>query len=599
MDEKPYNPTDPVVYTDRVQCRDCYRCLRACPVKAIRMCNDQASVVAEACIGCGSCFRECPQHAKLYRKEIATARELIESGRQVIASIAPSFAAVMQPWEVRRMASVLRKLGFAKVTETAAAAWEVSRRMAEIVQRDPDGVYVTSACPAAVKYIEDKHPATVKYLMPLASPMIAHGRMLKAEHPNAAVVFIGPCVAKKLESARPEHAGVIDAVLTFEELFGWMEETGVKMEDFEESDFDEQACGDAALYPLVGGSLKAAGIDTDMLAADVLSVSGQGEIDEALHSIAGERRKGVLIEPLFCKHGCINGPLADWGRTDSYQRRKKVLEYVNLKTGVTQQPHDDALVTRFTPAPPEAEFTEEQINEVLRRIGKVRPEDMLNCCACGYPTCRDKAIAVLKGMAELEMCIPYMRRLAEQRTDLIIDSSPNGIVILDGNLNIISMNPAFRDMFVCGEGLYGKNISWLMDPDAFERAKRGPDKTIIEGIARFANYGLVVNRIVYRLAASNQVVGIFTNMTHLIQNKKQLDSLRQQTVQKARELIDNQIDMAQKIVEFLGKSTARSEEILENLLNMDESPDVQDDAAAKNDTIARNGKWNRHIYTPK
>ncbi|MBI9016673.1 MAG: 4Fe-4S dicluster domain-containing protein [Phycisphaerae bacterium] len=574
MNEKHHNP---IVYTDTAQCRDCYRCVRVCPVKAIKMHDGQASVDADLCIACGNCFRQCPQHAKMYQRHLTIAKKLTASNRKVIATVAPSFAALLEEWQLKRLPSALRNLGFDLITETSLGAWHVSREIAKMVNDNPDQPLITSACPAVVRYLELYRSDALNYLTPIASPMIVHGRMLKEQYPDHAVIFIGPCVAKKTEIARQEYSGIIDAALTFEELFEWFDAEKIDLRKCEESDFDQKSPGQSALYPLVGGSLPAAGISTDMLASDVITASGIEEIDDAIDSVI-KNPNPVLIEPLFCRFGCINGPVANWDESQGFQRRKQVIDYSREKNDYTPAKIAPELlacsyINHNIVIP---DFTETQINEVYAMTGKTSEQSRLNCGACGYGSCQEQAIAVLRGMAEPEMCIPYMRRMAEQRTDRIIETSPNGIVILDEHLNIISMNPAFRKMFVCSDAIFGQSISRLMDPDMFEKVLQNPNQKA-EGIIRHDPYNLITHQIVYKIPESKQTVGIFMNITNLKSNQQKLDNLRFQTVQKARELLSHQVAMAHKIVEHLGTSTAQSEELLANLLKMADDQTPPDD----------------------
>lgn len=583
-----------VVYTNKAHCRDCYRCLRVCPVKAIRMENGQASVVASRCISCGTCIRECPQGAKTFRNDVEHAIRLISSGDTVAASVAPSFAAVFNGWEQKRLASALRQLGFAHVSETAIGAYHVAKETARIASNDKDHPHICTACPAVVSYVEQYEPDKVGLLMPLVSPMLAHAKHIHETLGEATkVVFIGPCVAKKAEAERPENQGLVDCVLTFTELLEWFDRAGINLAACEESNFSEDPEGDARYFPLVGGSMRTASLTTDCLAEDAVCVSGIGEIQEVLGSINAGRP--VVIEPLFCTQGCVNGPampIID----NSYFRRDKILEYAGAHKGMTPMdvPARVDLKAQFkASAITEIPITEEEIREVMEQTGKASPENQLNCGACGYASCRDKAIAVIRGMAELEMCIPHMKRLAEQRTDKIIETSPNGIVIVDRHLNIISMNPAFRHFFMCSEAVCGRPISYLMDPDPFERIASGKED-LIETVVTHPNYNLVCHEILYPLPEEHQFVGIFVNITRMQADKKKLDQLRGQTVIQARELLEHQIHMAQTIAKFLGESSAESEGLLDKLMLMagDESSD--------SDTDSRYGKqWIKDTYTSK
>ena len=338
----------------------------------------------------------------------------------------------------------------------------------------------------------------------------------------------------------------------------------------EESDFDDEPEGEARFFPVTGGSIRTSHLNTDLLAADVVPVTGIDEIRAALDSLK-ERPRPVIIEPLFCAQGCINGPAITCD-ANVYDRRQDLMGYAHEHQGRTPEgeaPARPALRTEFTPAGLDADqpIREEEIKRILALTGKVAPEDELNCGACGYNSCRDKAIAVLRGMAEPEMCIPYMRRLAEQRTDRIIETSPNGIVILDERLTIIAMNPAFRRFFMCSEACLGKPISYLMDPDPFERLASGAEE-IVEMTARHDRYKLVTHQIMYALREERQYAGIFVNITSTHDSQKKLTELRAQTLTQARELLEHQLSMAQKMAQFLGESTARGEQLVEHLMEL-------------------------------
>ncbi|NSW57703.1 MAG: 4Fe-4S binding protein [Armatimonadetes bacterium] len=559
-----------IVFTNKARCRDCYRCVRVCPVKAIRMEHGQAFVDPDRCISCGTCIRECPQGAKSFRNDVEKAGAIVSQGGMVAASIAPSFAGVLSEWERRRLPSALRKLGFGYVGETAIGAYMVARKTADLVNAEPDKVHVCTACPAAVSYVEQYRPDLAETLTPIVSPMLAHARHIKARFgPDAKVIFIGPCVAKKAEAERPEHAGLVDCALTFTELFEWLEQQGITLQECEESWFDEEPGGNARFYPVEGGSLRTADLTADLLATQTMSVSGFEELKEALDEL-DSLDDGVLIEPLFCPQGCVGGP-GIRREQNLYERRRELLEFAREHPGApTESAAVDAdLCTWYGPrAVDEGEpITEEQIREALARTGKVSPEDELNCGACGYASCRDKAIAVIRGMAEPEMCIPYMRRLAEQRTDRIIDTSPNGIVILDERLTIISMNPAFRRMFMCSDAVLGRKISYLMDPDPFERLVAG-ETDLIEMVGKHDKYGLICHQIIYPLREERQYVGIFVNITRSQTDRATLDRMRNQTIEQAQQLLEHQMRMAQQIAQFLGESAAQGEKLVENLMRM-------------------------------
>ncbi len=583
-----------IVFTNKARCRDCYRCVRVCPVKAIRMEHGQAFVEPDRCIACGTCIRECPQGAKAFRDDTGKAARILAEGGQIAASVAPSFAAAFSEWERHRLPSALRQLGFTYVGETAIGAYHVAAKTAQIVAQEPEGSHVCSACPAVVSYIEAYEPELVDRITPVVSPMIAHAGHIR-EHlgPEAKVIFIGPCVAKKAEAERAEVEGLVDCVLTFRELTEWLQREGIDLQKLEESDFDEEPEGDARFFPVEGGSLRTAELNADLLAANSVAVCGFDELQQAFSALRDDRSP-VLVEPLFCPSGCVGGPGVP-REQNLYDRRRELISYAGAHRGRTpgEAWDDGILLTQFGPreVPGRQEVAEEEIRRVLALTGKTSPEDELNCGACGYASCREKAIAVIRGMAEPEMCIPYMRRLAEQRTDRIIETSPNGIVIVDDRLNIISMNPAFRRYFMCTEAVLGKRVSYLMDPDPFERVVSGAE-SIVETVTRHEKYHIVCHQIIYPLPEENQYVGIFVNITRSQADREKLDHLRAQTITQAQELLEHQIDMAQRIGQFLGESAAQGERLVENLMNMARS-EQQSGPEEEGD------RWPRNTYTSR
>jgi PAS domain S-box-containing protein len=580
-----------VVFTNKARCRDCYRCVRVCPVKAIKMCDGQAYVIDSRCIGCGTCVRECPQGAKSYRNDAERAERLFAPGVQVAASVAPSFAAALPEFQRHRLASALRQLGFAYVGETAIGAYHTAAQTAAVVAAQPGRRHICTACPAVVRYVERYRPELISALTPVVSPMIAHAKHIRQRlGGEVRVVFIGPCIAKKAEAERPEHAGLVDCVLTFAELHAWFERKGIDLSACEESDFDEAPEGDARLFPIEGGSVRTSGWSTDLLAGDVVAASGFEEVCTVFDGLFVPDTPQI-VEPLFCPHGCTNGPAMPDER-NVLARRSDVLAYASLHPGKTPEAaYRGELAARFKPPAEAAELpiTEEQVRHVLEITGKARDEDQLNCGACGYASCRDKAIAVIRGMAEPEMCIPHMKRLAEQRVDRIIETSPNGIVILDEHLRILHMNPAFRKFFLCSDAICGQPISYLIDPEPFVRLASGQEQ-LIEMIVEHERYNLTCHQILYPLREERQYVGIIVNITGSRANQEKLDQLRAQTVLQARELLEHQLQMAEKLARFLGESTAKGEDLVEKLLVLTEE---------NADPATRKGSTWRDTYTSK
>ncbi len=586
-----------VVFTNKARCQDCYRCIRACPVKAIKMKEGQASVQKDRCIDCGTCIRECPQGAKTYRNDVEHVKLLLQSNMKVAVSLAPSFAGVYADWERTRIASALRKLGFQYVAETAIGAGEVAQYIAQIVNQNGFKSYISSACPAVINYIEKYDIECIDSITPVASPMIAHARRIKAKMgDDCAIVFIGPCIAKKSEAERPEYEGLIEAVLTFDELNDLFKSEDINLAAFEESWFNEFPTGESRLYPLLGGLAKTAAMDTDILATDIISVSGFDELKQALDLVKNSS-KNYIIEPLFCSMGCVNGPGVN-SEKNILNRRMDVINYSNSRQLYTIEPEkiDIDLSAKYYQFQNSfvQDYPEDEIIRVLEKTGHASEQDQFNCNACGYDTCREKAIAVLSGMAEIDMCMPYMRRFAEMKSDQIIESSPNGIVILDEHFKIIHMNPAFRKFFMCSESTTGKPISYLMDPEPFYKLSSS-EEDIIETTESHDNYGIICHEKLYKLKDERQYVGIFVNITKNVSDQTELDEIKAKTIKQAQELLNHQIDMAQNIAKLLGESSAKGEELVENLMKL--SQDEEKKSITGDNSKNKNWIWD--TYTSK
>jgi len=563
--------TQGVIYTLEARCRDCYRCVRVCPVKAIRVTHGQASVDPQRCLGCGTCVRECPQEAKRYRRDLSKAEALLKTRRFVAASLAPAFAAVFEKWDLLRLPAALRRLGFRYVAETAVGAHWVARATADKVAAS-SGPHICTACPAAVGYVEKYRCELVPRLLPLVSPMMAHARHVKARFgPEAGFVFIGPCVAKKTEAERPEYRGLVDCVLTFEELDEWLRRESIDLDHCEESSFDELPGGSARLFPLEGGSLESAGLHGGPQEVQAVPLSGF----EALRSGLGMGEDGSVrvIEPLFCSQGCVNGPGIPGGG-NVFDRRTRVIRYTQSRRNDPGAVTEADLETVFKASPqrPAKGFSEEQVRQVLEQTGRGRLENQLNCGACGYASCRDQVLAVLSGMAEREMCIPYMRRLAEQRSSRIMETSANGIVLLDRDLVILNANSAFERM-VRDSSLSGQAISRYVDPDPFERVASGQVE-LYDAQCRDTSRDLNARLIAYALPNEDRLVGIFVSEGEPGEDARRLSRLRDETVLQARALHEQQVEMAREFANYLGQHTARGEQLVKKMIEAVESEDA-------------------------
>jgi PAS domain S-box-containing protein len=560
-----------VISTNLARCRDCYRCVRACPVKAIRVKEGQAQVVPELCIACGNCVWVCPQKAKLVRDDRPEVKEALRSGRAVVASVAPSFPAYFNLSSLVPMEESLRTLGFKGAEETAFGAQMVGLAHKDFVEQNPGRwPVITSSCPAIVNYIEKYFPDLIPHLAPIVSPMIAHGRWLRNLYgPEAYIVFIGPCIAKKDEMKDEPVSQVIDAALTFAELREWLEEEEVPFQ-VKETGLGSDQQSIARLFPIEGGLVGTAAMDTDRLASQIITATGIEACQDVLSSMRKGQLKARLVELMACEGGCINGPVMR-GQESAFLSRQKVIEYSQRnQPKILPDPEGwpdlkRSFLDESLPAP---EFSEEQIRKVLELVEKYTPEDELNCNACGYPSCRDKAIATLRGMAEATMCIPYMRRRAESLRQVVMDVTPDAILIVDKNLNLQDLSPSAEKMFRCHHSLMiGQPLDQMVPETEGFTQVRDTGKSIFSQTIHLRD-DLIVEETVVPVKDQRLLVGILRDVTERERQHQELERIRNETLNRTQGVIINQMRVAQEIAQLLGESTAETKMMLSRLAKL-------------------------------
>ena len=566
------------IRTITANCKDCYKCVRYCPMKAIRVAGGHAEVIDELCVGCGTCVRMCPQGAKQVADSKGAVWELLASNSQVILSVAPSFVASFADASAASFTAAARRLGFSEIFETAEAAQYVALRSLEVVDACASPAIATS-CPVVVNLVERYYHHLLDHLVPVASPMVTHGRMIKScRGPEVKVVFAGPCVAKKDEAVREETSGAIDAVLTFEELRDMFEQAGIDPADTTADcaaapggagiDADRRP-GRARLFPIEGGMMATAGVSSDMIEGPDLCVTGMDNVIALLDNL--HRQSGVrVVEIMACAGGCIEGPGIS-SEIDAWSKKRMVMEYarqatVGLAEGSLPPPSSALLQVGFARREVDLlEPTEENIRAILAKTDKLSPSDELNCGACGYDSCREKAIAVFRGLAEVEMCIPYMRARAESMSNLIISSTPNGIVVVDRDLTIVSVNPAFERIFgVKADDCLGKDIGMLMDPASFEHVlkTREPVRTDESHLGG----SLMTSQLLFYVSVRDVVVALVNDVTSDYSRTRAIQKARDETLEKAGRVIDRQMRVAQEIAGLLGETTAETKLLLTQLI---------------------------------
>ena len=559
-----------VIKLNEGNCRNCYKCIRECQLKAITCENGHVEIIEDECVLCGRCIDCCPQNARQVKNHVQNVRQLLAGAKPVYVTIAPSWVSWFGTRDFGRVSAAIKKLGFAHVEETAIGAREVSREYARLVEEGQLKHIITTACPSVVMLVERHFPSLVKMLAPVSSPMMAHARLMRELYGDIKVVFIGPCLSKIQESEDPMAGGLVNCVLTFEELSRWMQEEGVTLESAGE---DEEARGMAdavpRLYPKPGGIL--ATIDqSKFVLYTPMAVDGLEECYNFFQELAEHPdMDSMFIEANVCPGSCAGGPIL--------RARDKNLVGNLLKITAKPMAHDK------TPAPTDsAHFphprvfashkshypipTEEEIRAILASIGKTTPEQELNCGSCGYPTCRDKAIAVFQGKADVTMCLPYLRDRAESLSNIVIEHSPNGIIAFDSDLCVQEINPTAQRMFTVSraDALGLPMPEFYGDPifdTAQETGKPASKKVTVAG----AGGNLDADVVVTYVPEHKMYLMILKDVSAEEENKRKLEEMRQSTMNVAQNVIEKQMRVAQEIASLLGETTAETKVALTKL----------------------------------
>ena len=592
------------IFTEETECQDCYKCVRNCPCKAISVENGHAAVVPELCVLCGRCVTHCPAHAKHVRDDLTKAKRLFNLGKKVFVSLAPSFTSEFPDYSIEQLCAALKLLGFYAVSETAIGADIISNEMAKQLNQScsdnsnslKSKLFLSSACPATVEYIRHKLPEYAEYISDCASPLLAHGRFIKETYgEDSAVVFIGPCIAKKREADTfPE----IDVAISFNDLRKWLADANLlpnnpKIKELisqksDECKFLPERAGKGALYPIDGGMCSAIKKYSDknpnLEKVRMVSVSGIDQIPSVLEGISATSLKEPLfIEFLACAGGCVNGPGTSVSGSTAL-KQLAVVDYANPTQNTASSSILEKsinLKAKLEIAKPVANvFSQEDIRKALRSVGKYSSADELNCSCCGYDSCRDFALAMLEKRAEKTMCLSYMRKLAQKKANGLIQAIPSGVVIADRNLNIVECNknfaklmgPEIEEMYNALPGLEGADLSKITALSRFFADVldlNGPD--LIEREVRDGKK--IFHVAVFEIGKDECVGGVIENVTAPRVQRNRI-------ISQAKKVIDKNLSVVQKIAFLLGENAAETESmlnsIIESFANSENEPDPYD-----------------------
>lgn len=540
-------------------CKNCYKCIRHCPVKAIRFSANQAHIIGNECILCGRCFAVCPQNAKQIVDGTEKVRVLLQSGDPVIVSLAPSFIANYDGVGIEAMREALKQLGFADVEETALGATIVKKEYERLIREDDSDVIISSCCHSINLLIQKYYPGLLGYLADVVSPMQAHCADIKKRIPNAKTVFIGPCVAKKDEAEYYE--GIVDAVLTFEELTKWLKAEKItllpRMDRKEESR--------ARFFPTTGGILRT--MTERREGYTYLALDGVEACMAALQDIQEGKIHNCFIEMSACQGSCIGGPVMERHNRMSIKDYITVSNYAGSEDFPVRQPDSVELRKLFTGIERRNQQpTESEIQQVLRQMGKTRPADELDCGSCGYNSCREKAIAIIQGKAEISMCLPYLKNKAESFSDTIVANSPNGLIVLNENLEVQQINAAARRiMNIRSESdVLGEPVVRILDPEIFETV-RDTLRSVRNQRVYLSEYNKYVEQSAVYDRDSRMLIGILKDVTDEEAEREKKEQFSRQTVEVADRVVQKQMRIVQEIASLLGETAAETKIALTKL----------------------------------
>ena len=541
-------------------CKNCYKCIRHCPVKAIRFSGNQAHIIGNECILCGQCFVVCPQNAKEIVDETEKVKVFLQSGDPVIVSLAPSFIANYEGVGINAMRKALKQLGFYDVEETAIGATIVKTEYERMLKEDERDVIITSCCHSINLLIQKHYPQALEYLADVVSPMQAHCKDIKSRFPNAKTVFIGPCVAKKDEAEHYE--GIVDAVLTFEELTKWLKAENIELE----KEMDNDICSRARFFPTTGGILKT--MAQDIPGYTYLALDGVENCIAALKDIIDGKIHKCFIEMSACVGSCVGGPVMEkYHRSSAVKDYIAVSGYAGTKDFEVSQPKANELKKNFGYIELRSQMPSDmEIQNVLRQMGKFKPSQELNCGSCGYNTCREKAIAILQGKAEISMCLPFLKDKAESFSDAIVKNTPNGLIVLNEQLEVQQINDAARKMMNIrsANDIVGDQVVRILDPAVFMNVLRDK-RNVRDERVYLAEYRRYVEQSVVYDRDSRLLICIMRDITDEQDEREKKEKISRQTIEVADKVVEKQMRIVQDIASLLGETAAETKIALAKL----------------------------------
>ena len=541
-------------------CKNCYKCIRSCTIKSISFSNNRASIIDDDCILCGTCYNACPQELKVIRNDIDKVKQLIADGHKVYVSLAPSFIAYYSDSDFSHVKEAILELGFAGVEETAIGATIVKKAYDEMIDSGND-IVITSCCHSINMLIERYFPDCLPYLANVLSPMLAHGKDMKKRYgDDIKTIFVGPCIAKKDESDKNKE--FIDYALTFKELDQWLKNENVEIKNTETKDTDEKT--KARLFPTTGGIINT--MECGNKDYQYISIDGVKKAIDTLHDIQKGKIHHCFIEMSSCEGSCINGPILSSKNQSIVKANIDIKQYAGINDFDCYQLEHQDIIHKYSSANiSRALPSDSEIARVFEKMNKTDPKNQLNCGSCGYETCRDKAIAVIQGKAIAEMCLPFLMEKQESLSDKIVNNTPNGLIVLDENLNIQLINDSMCNILgsIKPNDVIGKQVTAILDPMNFIETLT--EKNIYMRKEYLSEYNRYVENTIIHDEKFKLLICIIKDIT----NKELSDQKQKDIIAKTLEITDNVLNKnmiaVQEIASLLGETAAETKVALTNL----------------------------------
>ena len=540
----------------KTNCKSCHKCIRNCAVKSIRFTAGQAHIVEDECILCGRCFAVCPQDAKVIASDMEKVRIMLQTGT-VYASIAPSFAASYPGVGIDALEDALKKLGFAGAEETAVGATIVKKEYERILDEEKPNILVSSCCSSINLMLRKYYPEALFTLAPVITPMQAHCRDIKRRHPEAKTVFIGPCISKKSEAAEED---AVDAVLMFDEFNRWLREEGIELGRRE----DIRKGGRARVFPTAGGIIETMDKNPEYT---YVAVDGVKKCMDVLDEIKEGRLHNCFIEMSACEGSCADGPILDKMKNTPAQNYLQVVRYAEKEDFALEKYAKKEIAAVYEPFELEVEQpSEAEIKAMLLKMNKLSKEDELNCGSCGYCTCREKAIAIIQGKAEISMCLPYMLSQMENLSDSVVANFPDAILVLNDELEIQKINPKAKKILRIRDesDVMGEHIGRLLDPEPFEMVMLKKKDLMYEQLY-LAEYECYVEQTIIYNREGHQFICILCDITADMALREKKLANQNQAFEIANDMAKKQLKIVQSIASLLGETTADTLIALEHL----------------------------------